>query len=175
MPDLRDDEFYECVPAGELVLRLSFEPEHFKDGRPIPGIMGLRDLEKNGYSVDREHLAERAVIENRISAQMTSAKRPASRVKRDYALIVKIDADAVRAESDDKNRDGLIVCCSPELDNSAHANMLTAVKRGEGALRMLRDKIVEKHFNNYLLFADYAGQRWAPPLEDRDASHKSDL
>jgi hypothetical protein len=155
MPALSDHEFYKCVPEGERLLRLCFEPEHILHGKPIPAIIGIQDLDKRGVSLDREHIVERSVILERAAEQ--SAKLPE---KRTASYIVKLHADAIRADKDSEGRDIADICCSPLPNNGAHAHLLSAYKREEKVLRALRIQLVDRHFQDVASLGDYIDERW---------------
>jgi hypothetical protein len=141
---VRDDEF---------LLRLNYSPEHIKDGEILPAAVALEDLKDRGFSVDREELVRIEIIIERAAGQQE--RSPAAR---EEAHLSRFQTGPVRSEVDHEQKPAFSVVASAIPGNAAHAHIVSAIPRGEGARRRLRS-ILLKHLNNLIALNTYASQK----------------
>lgn len=126
------------VLDDESLLRLTFAPEHFVDGRFQQGAVALEDLKKRGVSVDRTALTTKCVVLRRVNEQ--SSRKPGDRELPVFSLLRCGD---VRSESDENGVPCFKVEASPTDENPGHASIFSTDRTlGKGALRKLRDKLL---------------------------------
>lgn len=162
-------EFSIAVDETEWLLRLNFSPEHIKDGEVVPAAISLSDLKSRGFSIDREHLLDAGAMRARVEAQQVKA--PESRAQ---SFLSRFECGPVRLESGGDGHAAFVVDASPLDDNKAHAHILSAVQRGEGALRRLRLRLVSHlqrliSLDEYMKPKDPQGVEAANPVADTTA------
>lgn len=133
------------VSHEETLLRLNFSTDHIKDGKVVPTAIAIDDLKKRGYSLDREHMADVGAIGKRAADQ--SAKQP---VGREAPYLSRFPCGPVCKEVDTEGTPAFKVEASPRDDNEAHAHILSAIQRGDGTLRKLRNLLLP-HLNRQLM------------------------
>lgn len=126
------------VADAERLVRTTFSPEHF-DGEEFQlTAISLKDLSDNGVSVDREQITPLEAVEGRLQAQ--AARLPESR---EVPVFSVFTAGAVRDISDDDGEKALVVNADQVDGNPGHALILSSKKRGRGALRGIRLKLID--------------------------------
>jgi hypothetical protein len=127
------------VDGDEWLLRLHFSPEHYLDGKLTPSAISLADLGGRGFSIDREHLVDVAIITRRAVDQ--NLRNPEQREK---PYLSRFKCAPIR-QLKYENKTAFIVEASPTEENLAHAHIVSedrTLKKGE--LRQLRNLLLEE-------------------------------
>lgn len=129
------------VHCDEELLRTMIHPDHVLNGEVTVAAVALSDLKSRGFSVDRVNYATRERIQRAIDKNLS--KNPELIEKgqdpRTGCDIAKFQCRSVREVVDaDQQRAFVVIDDGIEI-NDAHAKILSAAKRGDGALRKLRD------------------------------------
>ena len=122
------------VNDNEPLLRLLWAEHDFREGRIWPEAIPTSDLEKpnRGFSVDRQQLARRDIMEALIEYQRPRAKKPEDKQTPFLALIAS--AKVVRELEDSNREKPFLVDASPTEAtehlpaNPAHAEIKSAKK-----------------------------------------------
>lgn len=133
------------VSDDECIVRMTFTPEHYQEGKFLPTAVSLDDLRSRGFSVDREGITTTTVILQRVNEH--KQKKPDVRA---FPLFSKLECWAVRAEKDAEGQVMFIVEASPVDGNDGHAEIRSSIQRGDGSLRKLRTKLIE-HMNKNIV------------------------
>jgi hypothetical protein len=164
------------VNDNEPLLRLLWAEHDFRDGRIWPEAIPTSDLEKpnRGFSVDRQQLARRDIMEALVEHQRPRAKKPEDKQTPSLSLIAS--AKVVR-ELEDWNREKpFLVDASPteatqDLPaNPAHAEINSARKCPKSRLNERRQLLLGA-LGTLVEFANY----WQSDASTaRARSYKSD-
>ena len=144
-------------PIGdcETLLRTDFSPIHIWDGRLLAAAITSEDLEKRGFSVDREYLVDLDIIDARTNIQMQKAPNDRKEV-----WIAPFECGPVRDEvySED-GQPAFRVEHDPIEGNDAHAAIYSFVPRKRSGIKGLK-AILLPHLNRGLRTLDgYKAER----------------
>lgn len=130
------------VNDDESIIRMTFSPESYQDGEFLPSAVSLDDLKARGFSVDRESITTLAVVRERIETQQQ--KKPEDR---HFPIFSKLSCAAIRVEAAEDQQTMFVVEALPDGKNDGHAVIKSAIPRGKGELRKLRNRLIQ-HLNN---------------------------
>ncbi|QGG77745.1 hypothetical protein [Pseudomonas syringae] len=145
------------VMDDEVLVRITYTPEHHDGTEFLPGAVSLDDLKSRGFSVDRQCVTHRATVISRIANQ--SRKAPLVRQK---VLFSELICHSIRAEKSEDGSDVFIVEATPDLEagNMGHASILSKQQLGPAQLRKVRTTLL-KHMNRLIDF-----EKIGFPIED---------
>lgn len=143
----------------EVLVRANFAPEHVVNGTISPAAISTNDLDKRGFSIDRECLLDLKVVENRIEEQANRAPQ-----KREEAFASPLrGAHSTEIKSPGDGKTAFKSLSDPVRGNVGHAIILSAEKRSKGQLRALRSLLIPELENALTTFDAYKVEFNSPP------------
>jgi len=149
------------VDDSEPLLRLLWAEYDVHDGKILPEAIPTRDLRgpNRGFSVDREQLARREIMEALIEDQRQRAKKPEDRQTPFLSRIAS--AKDVRELTDSNGDRPFVVDPSPTKAterlpaNPAHAEIKSAKNCSSKSRQIERRRLLLKVLGTPVKFADY--------------------
>lgn len=145
------------VADNEILIRITYTPEHHDGSRFLNGAVSLEDLKSRGFSVDRPSITTRHSVIRRVAAQ--SQRNPGERQR---VLFSELFCRSIRSELDENGEQVFLVNATPDpaRGNLGHASILSRKQLGAGGLRKIRVTLLN-HLNRLTEF-----EKIGFPLED---------
>lgn len=134
-----------AVSDDETLLRTGYSPLHIQNGCLLPSAISTEDLQRRGFSVDRERLVDLGTIWARTDEHMR--RSPDDRKE---AWIASFLCSSARAEI--YQRDGepaFRVECEPIEANNAHAAIYSFIQRSKSDIKGIKSLLIP-HLNREL-------------------------
>lgn len=145
------------VEDDEILLRVGFNPESVKDGKPtktaIPG-QDFKDPGRGGFSVDRKLYVNPKLIRKRAKSQQDKSGKESERIE---SFIYELPCNAVRYQMVDEAENPINVVVDSALsDNIAHSSIYT-VMRSDSEIKKLKSQMYP-YLLKYKPLEDYLSQ-----------------